>query len=99
MQVFEPIDGSSYSRIYSRTSAQGNGPAAPLCMDNQTCVQSHSTVVSTLNRNFTNRSSDGANVQLASAELVFAAWILGRLPIVGEYNEYAATIDSVAADV
>ncbi len=36
---------------------------------------------------------------LASAELASVASILGRLPTVEEYMQYAADIDSMAADV
>jgi aconitate hydratase 2/2-methylisocitrate dehydratase len=56
-------------------------------------------VVSTSTRNFPNRLGDGANVYLASAELASVASILGRLPTVEEYMEYAGKIDSMAADV
>ncbi|WP_339387229.1 hypothetical protein, partial [Vibrio caribbeanicus] len=40
----------------------------------------------------------GANVYLASAELSAVGAILGRIPTNEEYLEYAAQIDSTAAD-
>jgi aconitate hydratase 2/2-methylisocitrate dehydratase len=55
--------------------------------------------VSTSTRNFPNRLGDGANVYLASAELAAVASIIGKLPTVEEYMQYAANIDSMAADV
>ncbi|MDX5298126.1 MAG: hypothetical protein LPK85_04150, partial [Gammaproteobacteria bacterium] len=57
------------------------------------------TVVSTSTRNFPNRLGDATNVYLASAELAAVASILGKLPSVEEYMEYAKNIDSMAADV
>jgi len=38
-------------------------------------------------------------VYLASAELAAVASIIGKLPTVEEYMEYAKNIDSMAADV
>ena len=74
-------------------------PGCSLCMGNQARVEPNSTVVSTSTRNFPNRLGDGANVYLASAELAAVASILGKLPTVEEYMEYAKNIDSMAADV
>ena len=65
---------------------------------NQARVASHSTVVSTSTRNFPNRLGDGANVYLASAELAAITSIVGRLPTVEEYLDYAAKINTTAAD-
>jgi aconitate hydratase 2/2-methylisocitrate dehydratase len=56
-------------------------------------------VLSTSTRNFPNRLGDGANVYLTSAELATVGGILGRLPTVAEYMEYASKIDSMSAEV
>ena len=42
---------------------------------------------------------DGSKRYLASAELASVASILGRLPTVEEYMEYAAKINTMASDV
>lgn len=62
-------------------------------------VAAKSTVVSTSTRNFPNRLGDGADVYLSSAELASVAAILGRIPTVEEYMEYAADLDTMADDV
>jgi aconitate hydratase 2 / 2-methylisocitrate dehydratase len=82
-----------------RTGARMEMPGCSLCMGNQARVEPNSTVVSTSTRNFPNRLGDGANVYLASAELASVASILGRLPTVEEYMEYAAKINTMASDV
>jgi aconitate hydratase 2/2-methylisocitrate dehydratase len=68
-------------------------------MGNQARVLAGATVLSTSTRNFPNRLGDGANVYLTSAELATVGGILGRLPTVSEYMEYATKIDSMASDV
>ncbi|MGW8466645.1 bifunctional aconitate hydratase 2/2-methylisocitrate dehydratase [Pseudomonas sp. CLCA07] len=88
-----------YYGIYNKAGARMEMPGCSLCMGNQARVEPNSTVVSTSTRNFPNRLGDGANVYLASAELASVASILGRLPTVEEYMEYAGKIDSMAADV
>ncbi|MFP3677155.1 bifunctional aconitate hydratase 2/2-methylisocitrate dehydratase [Pseudomonas sp. SIMBA_041] len=88
-----------YYGIYNKAGARMEMPGCSLCMGNQARVEPNSTVVSTSTRNFPNRLGDGANVYLASAELAAVASILGRLPTVEEYMEYAGKIDSMAADV
>ncbi|MGY4535163.1 aconitate hydratase 2/2-methylisocitrate dehydratase [Pseudomonas sp. TE3786] len=88
-----------YYGIYGKAGARMEMPGCSLCMGNQARVAANSTVVSTSTRNFPNRLGDGANVYLASAELAAVASILGKLPTVAEYMEYAASIDSMAADV
>ena len=88
-----------YYGIYGKAGARMEMPGCSLCMGNQARVEPNSTVVSTSTRNFPNRLGDGANVYLASAELASVASILGRLPTVEEYMEYAGKIDSMAADV
>jgi aconitate hydratase 2/2-methylisocitrate dehydratase len=68
-------------------------------MGNQARVLAGATVLSTSTRNFPNRLGDGANVYLTSAELATVGGILGRLPTVAEYMEYASKIDSMSAEV
>jgi aconitate hydratase 2/2-methylisocitrate dehydratase len=68
-------------------------------MGNQARVAPNSTVVSTSTRNFPNRLGQGANVYLSSAELAAIAAVLGRLPTVEEYMEYATRIDSMAPEI
>ncbi|MBD8494796.1 bifunctional aconitate hydratase 2/2-methylisocitrate dehydratase [Pseudomonas syringae] len=88
-----------YYGIYGKAGARMEMPGCSLCMGNQARVEPNATVVSTSTRNFPNRLGDGANVYLASAELASVASILGRLPTVEEYMEYANQIDTMAADV
>ena len=88
-----------YYGIYGKAGARMEMPGCSLCMGNQARVQTGSTVVSTSTRNFPNRLGDATNVYLASAELAAVASIIGKLPTVEEYMEYAKDIDSMAADV
>lgn len=87
-----------YYGIYGRVGARTEIPGCSLCMGNQARVADGASVVSTSTRNFPNRLGTGANVFLASAELAAVASIMGRLPTVNEYLEYAAQIDVSAAD-
>jgi len=87
-----------YYSIFGRVGARIEMPGCSLCMGNQARVGDSTTVVSTSTRNFPNRLGKGANVYLASAELAAVASILGRLPTPAEYLEYAAKINSTAAD-
>lgn len=88
-----------YYGIYGKAGARMEMPGCSLCMGNQARVAANSTVVSTSTRNFPNRLGDGANVYLASAELAAVASIMGKLPTLEEYMQYAQNIDSMAADV
>ncbi|WP_017906661.1 bifunctional aconitate hydratase 2/2-methylisocitrate dehydratase [Pseudomonas asplenii] len=88
-----------YYGIYGKAGARMEMPGCSLCMGNQARVQTGSTVVSTSTRNFPNRLGDSTNVYLASAELAAVSSILGKLPTVEEYMEYAKNIDSMAADI
>ncbi len=88
-----------YYSIFGRAGARTEVPGCSLCMGNQARVAPNSTVVSTSTRNFPNRLGDNADVFLASAELAAVASILGRIPSVEEYMEYAKKIDTMAADV
>ena len=88
-----------YYGIYGKAGARMEMPGCSLCMGNQARVQTGSTVVSTSTRNFPNRLGDATNVYLASAELAAVASIIGKLPTVEEYMQYAKDIDRMAADV
>jgi aconitate hydratase 2/2-methylisocitrate dehydratase len=68
-------------------------------MGNQARVLAGATVLSTSTRNFPNRLGDGANVYLTSAELASVGGILGRLPTVEEYMDYAHKINSMSSDI
>ena len=98
MDESELIKEGHYA-AFGTAGARTEMPGCSLCMGNQARVEPNSTVVSTSTRNFPNRLGDGANVYLASAELAAVASILGKLPTVEEYMEYAKNIDSMAADV
>ncbi|GAA5193716.1 bifunctional aconitate hydratase 2/2-methylisocitrate dehydratase [Ferrimonas gelatinilytica] len=87
-----------YYGIYGRVGARTELPGCSLCMGNQARVADGASVVSTSTRNFPNRLGTGANVYLASAELAAVTSILGKLPSVAEYLEYADAINAQAAD-
>ncbi len=88
-----------YYNIFASAGARTEMPGCSLCMGNQARVAPESTVVSTSTRNFPNRLGQGANVFLSSAELAAVASVLGRLPTVEEYMEYATRIDSMAPEI
>lgn len=88
-----------YYNIYGRAGVRTEMPGCSLCMGNQARVLAGATVLSTSTRNFPNRLGDGANVYLTSAELAAVGAIVGRLPTVEEYMEYANKIDSMSGDV
>ena len=88
-----------YYNIYGRAGARTEMPGCSLCMGNQARVAPNTTCVSTSTRNFPNRLGQGANVYLASAELASVAAVMGKLPTVEEYMGYAATINSMSADI
>jgi aconitate hydratase 2/2-methylisocitrate dehydratase len=67
-------------------------------MGNQARVAEGSTVVSTSTRNFPNRLGNGANVFLSSAELAAVCSLLGKIPTVEEYQQYASTLEASSAD-
>ncbi len=85
--------------IYAAAGARTEMPGCSLCMGNQARIAANSTAVSTSTRNFPNRLGQGADVYLASAELAAVASVMGRLPTVDEYMQYANNIDSMAADI
>ncbi|OOY44630.1 aconitate hydratase B, partial [Solemya velum gill symbiont] len=88
-----------YYSIFGSAGARTEMPGCSLCMGNQARIAENSTAVSTSTRNFPNRLGTGADVFLASAELAAVAAILGKLPSVEEYMEYAADIDTMADDI
>ncbi len=85
--------------IYAAAGARTEMPGCSLCMGNQARIAANSTAVSTSTRNFPNRLGQGADVYLASAELAAVASVMGRLPTVEEYMQYANNIDSMAEDI
>jgi aconitate hydratase 2/2-methylisocitrate dehydratase len=87
-----------YYGTFGKAGARMEMPGCSLCMGNQARVKENSTVVSTSTRNFPNRLGNGANVFLASAELAAVCSILGRIPTVEEYMQYAAQIGKTADD-
>ncbi|WP_024298996.1 bifunctional aconitate hydratase 2/2-methylisocitrate dehydratase [Methylomicrobium lacus] len=87
-----------YYGTFGKAGARMEMPGCSLCMGNQARVKENATVVSTSTRNFPNRLGNGANVFLASAELAAVCSILGKIPSVEEYMQYAAQIDKSAAD-
>ncbi len=88
-----------YYDIYEKAGARLEIPGCSLCMGNQARVETGATVVSTSTRNFPNRLGDNTDVFLASAELASVSAILGKLPTVEEYQEYAKNLDSMAGEV
>jgi len=94
----DQLTEEGYYGIYGRVGARIEIPGCSLCMGNQARVGDNTTVVSTSTRNFPNRLGQGANVYLASAELASVASIIGRLPSVEEYLQYAKQIETTAAD-
>jgi aconitate hydratase 2/2-methylisocitrate dehydratase len=88
-----------YYSIFGKAGARTEMPGCSLCMGNQARVATNSTVVSTSTRNFPNRLGDGANVFLASAEIAAVSSILGHIPTMQEYMEFARDIDTMATDV
>ncbi len=88
-----------YYSIFGKAGARTEMPGCSLCMGNQARVAAKSTVVSTSTRNFPNRLGDGANVFLASAEIAAVSSILGHIPSMEEYMQFAQDLDPMAADV
>jgi aconitate hydratase 2/2-methylisocitrate dehydratase len=88
-----------YYSIFGKAGARMEMPGCSLCMGNQARVKDNATVVSTSTRNFPNRLGTGANVYLSSAEIAAVAAIVGHIPTVDEYMEYAGKIDTMSADI
>jgi aconitate hydratase 2/2-methylisocitrate dehydratase len=87
-----------YYDTFKKAGARTEMPGCSLCMGNQARVADNATVVSTSTRNFPNRLGNGANVYLSSAELAAVCSILGKIPTVDEYMQYAAQINATADD-
>ncbi|QPL53069.1 bifunctional aconitate hydratase 2/2-methylisocitrate dehydratase [Vibrio navarrensis] len=94
----DQLTEEGYYGIYGRAGVRIETPGCSLCMGNQARVADKATVMSTSTRNFPNRLGTGANVYLSSAELAAVGAILGRIPTVEEYMEYAKQLDATAAD-
>ncbi|MBL1142868.1 MAG: bifunctional aconitate hydratase 2/2-methylisocitrate dehydratase [Proteobacteria bacterium] len=88
-----------YYSIFGKAGARTEMPGCSLCMGNQARIAAKSTAVSTSTRNFPNRLGDGADVYLASAEIAAVASILGHIPTMDEYMEFAKDLDPMAVDV
>jgi len=87
-----------YYGTFGKAGARTEMPGCSLCMGNQARVAENSTVVSTSTRNFPNRLGNGANVYLSSAELAAVCSLLGKIPTVEEYMQYANQINETADD-
>ncbi len=87
-----------YYGIFGRAGVRIETPGCSLCMGNQARVADKATVISTSTRNFPNRLGKGANVYLSSAELASVSAIIGRIPSIEEYLEFAKQIDTTATD-
>ncbi|UXI01664.1 bifunctional aconitate hydratase 2/2-methylisocitrate dehydratase [Photobacterium sp. TY1-4] len=94
----DQLTEEGYYGIFGRAGVRIETPGCSLCMGNQARVADKATVMSTSTRNFPNRLGTGANVYLSSAELAAVGAILGRIPTLEEYLEYAKQIDATAAD-
>ncbi|OEF24615.1 bifunctional aconitate hydratase 2/2-methylisocitrate dehydratase [Vibrio rumoiensis] len=94
----DQLTEEGYYGIFGRAGVRIETPGCSLCMGNQARVEDNSTVMSTSTRNFPNRLGTGANVYLASAELSAVGAILGRIPTMAEYMQYADQINATAAD-
>ncbi|UNU74278.1 bifunctional aconitate hydratase 2/2-methylisocitrate dehydratase [Moraxella nasovis] len=88
-----------YYNTFAQAGARTEMPGCSLCMGNQARIAPKSTAVSTSTRNFPNRLGQGANVYLASAELAAVASVLGKLPTVEEYMQYAGKLESMEAEI
>ncbi|MEY4209818.1 MAG: bifunctional aconitate hydratase 2/2-methylisocitrate dehydratase [Pseudomonadota bacterium] len=87
-----------YYGTFGKVGARTEMPGCSLCMGNQARVAEGATVVSTSTRNFPNRLGNGANVYLSSAELASVCSLLGKIPTVAEYMQYAEVIEQSSAD-
>nr|WP_086938426.1 bifunctional aconitate hydratase 2/2-methylisocitrate dehydratase [Thaumasiovibrio occultus] len=94
----DQLTAEGYYGIYGKAGVRIETPGCSLCMGNQARVKDNTTVMSTSTRNFPNRLGTGANVFLSSAELAAVGAVLGRIPTMEEYLEYAKQIDATAAD-
>ncbi|MCU4677224.1 bifunctional aconitate hydratase 2/2-methylisocitrate dehydratase [Catenovulum sp. 2E275] len=94
----DQLTDEGYYSIFGKSGARIETPGCSLCMGNQARVANGATVLSTSTRNFPNRLGTGANVYLSSAELAAVGSMIGRIPSVEEYMQYAEQINATAAD-
>jgi aconitate hydratase 2/2-methylisocitrate dehydratase len=94
----DQLKEEGYYGTFDKVGARTEMPGCSLCMGNQARVADGATVVSTSTRNFPNRLGNGANVFLSSAELAAVCSLLGRIPTLAEYHQYAGIIDDSSAD-
>ncbi len=88
-----------YYSILGRAGARTEMPGCSLCMGNQARVADGAIVFSTSTRNFPNRLGKDAQVYLGSAELAAVTAQLGHIPMLDEYREKVAMLDTMAADI
>ncbi|WP_371195699.1 bifunctional aconitate hydratase 2/2-methylisocitrate dehydratase [Glaciecola sp. SC05] len=93
------LEQEGYYDIYKRAGVRTEMPGCSLCMGNQARVEPGATVLSTSTRNFPNRLGDGANVYLCSAEMAAVGAVVGKIPTLEEYMEYAGKIESMSSEV
>ena len=93
------LEQEGYYQIYHDNGVRTEIPGCSLCMGNQARVEPGATVLSTSTRNFPNRLGDGADVYLCSAELASVGAILGKIPTMVEYMQFANNLNSMAADI
>ena len=93
------LEQEGYYDIYKENGVRTEIPGCSLCMGNQARVEPGATVLSTSTRNFPNRLGDGANVYLCSAELASVGAILGKIPTLDEYLQFASNLDAMADDI
>merc|ERR1719222_302813 len=94
----EQLTAEGFYSTYGKVGARTEMPGCSLCMGNQARVADDCTVVSTSTRNFPNRLGKGADCFLSSAELASVTALLGKLPTVEEYMQYADQIGQEQAD-
>ncbi len=88
-----------YYSIFGRAGARTEMPGCSLCMGNQARVADGAIVFSTSTRNFPNRLGKDAQVYLGSAELAAVTAQLGHIPMLDEYREKVAMLDTMASDI
>ena len=93
------LTSEGYYEIFENSEAQVEIPGCSLCMGNQARTADNATVVSTSTRNFPNRMGDGANVYLASSEVTAISSLLGKIPTINEYIEYAGDLNSMSEEI
>ena len=93
------LEQEGYYDIYRDNDVRTEIPGCSLCMGNQARVEPGATVLSTSTRNFPNRLGDGANVYLCSAELASVGAIMGKIPTMDEYLQYASNLNAMSRDI